>query len=157
MTVLGLGLDVVDLPSFAAQLDDVASGFVEATFTAGELASVAVAGPRRIASLGGRFAAKEALVKAWSVARRGRPPALAQVDLREVEVVLDGWGRPALRLHGAVAASIADLVDAAGEIGAAASTASADPPGDAGPSVRCSLSISHDGPTAAAVVLLEAG
>ncbi len=142
MTVLGLGLDVVDLAGFAAQLADPASGFAAATFTPAELADVAPVGPRRTASLAGRFAAKEAFVKAWSTARRGRPPALATIDLRHVEVVTDGWGRPALALHGAVAASLAQLaLELAG-------------PGDPVDLVT-HLSLSHDGPTAAAVVVLE--
>ena len=79
--------------------------------------------------LAARFAAKEAFVKAWSGARRGLPPLLAAVDLREIEVVDDGHGRPALRLHGAVAAAV-------GERGT-------------------HLSLSHDGPSAIAVVILD--
>ncbi len=135
MTVLGIGLDVVHLPSFAEQLADAASAFATATFTPSELASVVAAGPRRTASLAGRFAAKEAFVKAWSTARRGHPPALAALDLREVEVVLDGWGRPALLLHGAVAGALTDLAEDA--------------------TLDLHLSLSHDGPTAVAVVVLE--
>ena len=34
--VIGVGIDVVDLISFARQLDDPASAFVDATFTAAE-------------------------------------------------------------------------------------------------------------------------
>ena len=136
MTVLGTGLDLVHLPAFAEQLADPASGFVAATFTPRELGDVASAGERRTASLGGRFAAKEAFVKAWSAARFGHPPALAVVDLREIEAAPDGWGRPALRLRGAVAAAVAEL---------------------AGPdeAVAVHLSLTHDGPTAAAVVIVE--
>ena len=59
--------------------------------------------------LAARFAAKEAFLKAWSGARAGRAPALESVDLREIEVVDDGHGRPALALHGAVAAALAEL------------------------------------------------
>jgi holo-[acyl-carrier protein] synthase len=70
------------------------------------------------------------------VARRGQPPALAQVDLRDVEVVDDGFGRPGLRLHGPVRAAVAELAP--------------------GATVTAHVSISHDGPTAAAVVILEA-
>jgi holo-[acyl-carrier protein] synthase len=148
--ILGLGLDVVDVEAFAAQLADPASGFVEATFRPGERrrgaapgpsgtagrAAGAAGAPRWAQHLAGRFAAKEALVKAWSVARRGQPPALAQVDLRDVEVVDDGFGRPGLRLHGPVRAAVAGLAP--------------------GATVTAHVSISHDGPTAAAVVILEA-
>lgn len=134
MTVLGVGLDVVDVAAFAAQLEDGASGFVAATFTAAERRAVPADGERRALGLAGRFAAKEAFVKAWSVARRGHPPALAALDLRDVEVVADGWGRPALRLHGPVADHLA---------------------ADLPQPVTTHLSLSHDGPVAAAVVILE--
>lgn len=152
VAVLGVGLDVVDVEAFAAQLADPASGFVAATYrpaerrVAGQVADV----DQRARHLAGRFAAKEALVKAWSMARRGHPPALAQVDLCDIEVVDDGFGRPALRLHGLVAAAVVDLaippVDAAGP-------AVNGPPSDT--AVTAHLSISHDGPVAAAVVILE--
>lgn len=136
MSTLGLGHDVVHVPSFAEQLADAASGFESATFTAGERASVAVSGPRRTESLAVRFAAKEALIKAWGSARFGLPPALATVDLREVEVVVDGWGRPSLRLHGRVEREVAALGN--------------------GAVVRAQVSLSHDGPVASAVVALVA-
>lgn len=169
--ILGVGLDIVDVDAFALQLADPASAFVDATFRPGERRGSSSARPpgggplrpgpgpgevgpvdggtdsrpdgrrdgarhRTAQHLAGRFAAKEALVKAWSVARRGRPPALAQVDLRDIEVVDDGYGRPALRLHGAVRDAVGDL--------------------SSGAPVIAHLSISHDGPTAAAVVILEA-
>ncbi len=134
MNVLGLGHDVVDVPSFAEQLADEASGFEAATFTAGERAAVAPSGPRRVESLAVRFAAKEALIKAWSGARFGHPPAVAAVDLRDIEVVVDGWGRPSLVLHGPVDREVQRLA--------------------AGASVRAQVSLSHDGPVASAVVLL---
>ena len=136
MTVIGLGHDIVHLPSFGEQLADAASGFEAGTFTEGERASVAAVGPRRVESLAGRFAAKEAFVKAWSVARFGRPPAASTVDLREIEVVADGWSRPAIALAGSVAASVADLAPD-------------------GHQLRVHLSLSHDGPVASAVVILD--
>ncbi|MCK9249742.1 MAG: holo-ACP synthase [Solirubrobacteraceae bacterium] len=147
MTVVGIGIDVVDVPSFAAQLADHASGFVAGTFTAGEIRAAADHGgagdatadsrprehaARRDARLAARFAAKEAFVKAWSASRRGRPPALGAVDLRWIEVVDDGFGRPGLRLHGPVADALRDLGD---------------------PAVH--LTMSHDGPVATAMVVLD--
>jgi holo-[acyl-carrier protein] synthase len=133
--VIGVGLDVVDTAAFAEQLADAASGFVEATFRAGERRDLPPDARGRAVHLAGRFAAKEALVKAWSAARRGAAPALARVELRDVEVVADDFGRPALRLHGAVASAVNELA--------------------AGASLSSHLSISHDGPVAAAVVILE--
>jgi holo-[acyl-carrier protein] synthase len=120
-----IGVDLVDVPGFAQQLDDTASGFVEHTFTTQEQRT-AKGDPRRLAA---RFAAKEAFVKAWSGSRRGQPPLLAHLDLKEIEVVDDGYGRPGLRLHGAVADAV-------------------------GP-VATHPSLSHDGPSAIAFVVLE--
>ena len=136
MTTLAVGLDIVTTTTFAQQLADGASGFVEATFTAAE--QRAVRGVAREQRLAARFAAKEAFLKAWSGARAGRVPSLESVDLREIEVVDDGHGRPALALHGAVAAAFGAL---ASELGI---------------ELRPHLSLSHDPPTAAAVVVLSA-
>lgn len=130
--ILGVGLDVVDVAGFAEQLGDEASGFVEATFRPAELRTVSPDPERRAWHLAGLFAAKEAFVKAWSASRRGRPPLLATVDLREIEVVDDGFGRPGLRLHGEVRQALAE-------------------PGP--PTMH--VSISHDGGVAAATVILE--
>jgi holo-[acyl-carrier protein] synthase len=124
-STIGIGVDLVDVPAFGEQLADAASGFVDGTFTAGEQRA-AKGDARRLAA---RFAAKEAFVKAWSGSRRGRPPALASVDMREIEVVDDGYGRPGIQLHGAVAAAAGD--------------------------VRAQLSLSHDGPAAIAFVVVE--
>jgi holo-[acyl-carrier protein] synthase len=146
--ILGLGLDVVDVALFAEQLADGASGFVAATFRPSERRRGGPNGPngpndpsdprrRALHHLAGRFAAKEAFVKAWSSARRGQPPALApaDLDLRDIEVVDDGFGRPALRFHGPVRNAVERL--------------------DKGRPPVVHLSISHDGATAAAVVVLE--
>jgi holo-[acyl-carrier protein] synthase len=122
---IGIGVDLVDVRAFSEQLADRASGFVDGTFTAGEQRA-AKGDARRLAA---RFAAKEAFVKAWSGSRRGQPPALAALDLREIEVVDDGYGRPGLQLHGDVEAAV----------GAA----------------HAQLSLSHDGPAAIAFVILE--
>jgi holo-[acyl-carrier protein] synthase len=134
MTVLGVGIDLVNVAGFRAQLDDTASGFVAATFTAGERRDAERPAGDRAERLAARFAAKEALIKAWSGARYGRPPAIATVDLRQVEVVLDGWGRPGLRLHGAVRDGVSALA----------------------PRVESRLSLSHDGGVATAIVTLSA-
>ncbi len=120
----GVGVDLVDVAGFSEQLADAGSGFVDATFTAAEQRT-ARGDARRLAA---RFAAKEAFVKAWSGSRYGQPPLLASVDLREIEVVGDGYGRPGLALHGAVAEAVGDA--------------------------EIHVSLSHDGPVAIAVVTL---
>ena len=139
MTVVGIGIDLVDRAGFAAQLSDVASDFAGATFAASERRAVAQAPVTtpEATRLAARFAAKEAFIKAWSVARFGRAPALHVVDPREIVVVSDDFGRPRLELRGAVADAVAEL---AAETGA----------------ITIHLSLTHDGPTAGAVVVLDA-
>lgn len=137
MTVLGTGIDVVDVAGFRAQLADPASGFVAATFTEDERRDARRPAGDPAARLAARFAAKEALVKAWSGARIGRPPAAAGVDAREIEVRLDPWGRPSLLLHGAVRHALLEL-------------------GTDGEPPVAHVSLSHDGGVATAVVVLSA-
>lgn len=129
-----IGVDLVHVPGFRDQLATPGSAF-ESVFSALELRA-ASAKPDRAAHLAGRWAAKEAFIKAWSQALYGRPPVLApeQVDWAEIEVRPDRWGRVALELRGRVAAAVAESVGA----------------------VRTSLSISHDGDHATATCLLWA-
>jgi holo-[acyl-carrier protein] synthase len=132
MGVRAVGIDLVGVDSFAQQLGSVGSAFAERTFTAGELR--AAGGPGGAAQhLAGRFAAKEAFVKAFSGARPGHAPVLPDMDWREVEVTPDGWGRPLLVLHGDLAAAVRATL---------------------GP-VRTHVSITHEPAMAAAVVIIE--
>ncbi len=124
----GVGLDIVDVAAFSAQLADPASVFATATFTEGELHAAGRPGDRA-RHLAVRWAAKEAFVKAWSASRRGQEPALASVDWREIEVVQDPFGRPTVLLHGQVARQCGRP--------------------------RLHVSLSHDGNIAAAVVVWE--
>jgi holo-[acyl-carrier protein] synthase len=132
MAVRSVGIDLVGVAEFAAQLGSVGSAFAERTFTAGELrAAGGSAGAAQ--HLAGRFAAKEAFVKAFSGARPGRAPVAPDMDWREVEVVSDGWGRPVLALHGALARAVSTTL---------------------GPIVA-HVSITHEPTMAAAVVIIE--
>jgi holo-[acyl-carrier protein] synthase len=133
MPIRAIGIDLVGVESFAEQLGSVGSAFAERTFTVGELR--AAGGPSGAAQhLAGRYAAKEAFVKAFSGARPGRAPAIPDMDWRQVEVVPDMWGRPTLVLHGDLAAAVRATL---GEVGV-------------------HLSITHEPTMAAAVVVLEA-
>ncbi len=134
MTVLGVGLDLVDVGSFAEQLDVPGTRFELRAFSAGERAEVGSDGPSRARRLAARYAAKEAFVKAWSASRFGRSPTLPAWDLGEVEVVTDAHGRPSLRLSG-------ELLDAVRA--------------QLGERWQAHVSLTHDGPFAAAVVVLE--
>jgi holo-[acyl-carrier protein] synthase len=132
MPIRSIGIDLVGVESFAEQLGSVGSAFAERTFTVGELR--AAGGPSGAAQhLAGRYAAKEAFVKAFSGSRPGRAPAIPDMDWREVEVVPDVWGRPTLVLHGDLAAAVQATL---GE-------------------VVVHLSITHEPTMAAAVVVLD--
>jgi holo-[acyl-carrier protein] synthase len=126
--VVGVGVDLVHVPGLAEQLARPGTRFA-AVFTPGERADL-LAGdghPRRAAA---RWAAKEALVKAWSAMFFGEPPVMGEEALGQIETVSDGWGRPALRLHGEVARHLRDH--------------------------DAHLSLSHDGDYAIAYVVLSA-
>ncbi len=126
---------MVAVPEFAEQLARPGTAFARA-FTPGERRACAgqdrdpAAQAKHYAA---RWAAKEAFVKAWSAAVYGRPPVLPEAEMREIEVVSDAWGRPALRLRGAVAEAVRDSLGG----------------------VVLHVSLSHDGDVAAAYVVIE--
>ncbi len=125
MAVIGVGIDLVSVSEFEAQLRQPGTTMMS-SFSAGE---------RRDAgsdtrSLAARWAAKEAVFKAFSSSFYGRRPAEKEIGAREVEVVSDAWGRPSVRVHGRIAA-------------------------DLGPDARIHLSLTHDGDMAGAVAVIE--
>jgi holo-[acyl-carrier protein] synthase len=122
--IVGIGLDLVDLTRLGQALARHGEEFVRRVCLEGE-ARVG-AGPARTAHVAGLFAAKEAAMKALGTGWA------AGVTFRQIEIVREAGGAPALRFHGAAFAR-------ARELGVA----------------RAHLTISHDGRTAAAVVVLE--
>ncbi|HET9692599.1 MAG TPA: holo-ACP synthase [Acidimicrobiales bacterium] len=93
--VVGLGVDSVDVPRFAALLQR-RPAFAARAFTDGELAWAA--GLRRpAASLAARFAAKEAAMKALGV-------GLGAFGFHDVGVERAASGAPALQVTGRAAA-----------------------------------------------------
>ena len=106
-----MGVDVVDVAAFGEQLDETGTRFAQ-VFTPGERRAARArsgADPaRETESLAARWAAKEAVIKAWSSTCFGHPEVIdpTSVDLREIEVRTDAWGRPGVRLHGAIAESM---------------------------------------------------
>ncbi|GAA4389155.1 holo-ACP synthase [Tsukamurella soli] len=126
MAVTGVGIDLVSVSEFEAQLKQPGTTMLS-SFSPGERRD-AGGDPR---SLAARWAAKEAVFKAFSSGFYGRRPAEKEVAAREVEVVSDAWGRPGVRVYGRIAA-------------------------DLGPDVRIHLSLTHDGDVAGAVAVIEA-
>ena len=92
---IGCGIDVVELPRFRRALTRGGRAFRRRVFTAREEA-YAKARPRtELLHLAGRFAAKEAVIKAVSqVAPRSR------LAMNQVEIRNDRLGRPSVVLHG---------------------------------------------------------
>jgi len=136
--ILGTGVDIVDIASFAAQLAEPGTRF-EKVFTARERRTAQERAVRRGGSdgavaehLAARWAAKEAFIKAWSAALYGSAPLLPEAVWSQIEVVGDQWGRPGLRLYGEVEKKFAAL----GE-------------------TRVHVSLSHDGPVAVAFVVVD--
>jgi holo-[acyl-carrier protein] synthase len=99
--IIGLGIDATDIPRIAATLERFGDRFVRRIFTEGEIAYCM---RRRVPSihLAGRFAAKEAAMKALGT---GHTP---EVLWRDVEVVRRG-GPPQLRFHGGAARRFAAM------------------------------------------------
>nr|WP_317812873.1 holo-ACP synthase [Rhodococcus sp. IEGM 1408] len=168
----GVGVDIVDLGAFAASLAEPGTRFTGAFSAterrqcreraeargAGRGADTAGAdGPgagtsssssgqahhqathpthHQARHLAARWAVKEAVVKAWSAALYGTPPPIAPDLLvwSEIETVCDAWGRPSVRLSGEVARQVSATV---------------------GEGARWNVSLSHDGGSAVAFVVLE--
>ena len=99
--IIGLGLDATDIPRIARTMARYGDRFLRRIFTADEIAYCT---RRREPSIhfAGRFAAKEATMKALGTGRsRG-------VLWRDIEVVRRG-GPPQLRLHGGAARRLAAI------------------------------------------------
>src|SRR5881409_1753048 len=100
-TIIGLGLDAAEIDRVAATIERFGDRFLQRIFTAGE---IAYCQRRREPAVhfAGRFAAKEAAMKALGTGRsRG-------VLWRDVEVVRRG-GPPQLELHGGAARRFASM------------------------------------------------
>ncbi len=123
--ILGIGLDVVETARMARALGHHGTRFAERVYTPTELADCA-ARPDRIEALAGRFAAKEAFLKALG------SESVLDLLLQQVEVVRGDGGRPELRVAGGAA-------QRANSHGVR----------------RLHLSLSHQPGLAAAVVILE--
>jgi holo-[acyl-carrier protein] synthase len=128
VTIVGVGIDLVFIPDFAEQIDRPGTVYAE-TFTPGERRDAADKSSVAARHLAARWAAKEAVIKAWSGSRFAQKPVLPEGIHRDIEVVTDMWGRPKVRLSGAIAEHLADVI--------------------------IHVSLTHEGDTAAAVAIIE--
>ena len=94
MSVLGLGTDIVRVARIAELVDRYEGRFLDRVFRPDEQRVLERTGEAAAAALAGRWAAKEAFVKALGSRATGVP-------YRDVEVVRGVAGEPSLRLHGA--------------------------------------------------------
>lgn len=108
MGIVGVGIDLVSIPDFAEQVDQPGTVFAE-TFTPGERRDASDKSSSAARHLAARWAAKEAVIKAWSGSRFAQRPVLPEDIHRDIEVVTDMWGRPRVRLTGAIAEYLADV------------------------------------------------
>ena len=120
-----LGIDIIKVQRIRDALARFGARFSARVLTPSERGYVR----DRPETFAGRWAAKEAVIKAWSGSRFSRRPVLPEGIHRDIEVITDMWGRPKVRLTGAIAEHLKD--------------------------VTIHLSLTHEADTAAAVAILE--
>jgi holo-[acyl-carrier protein] synthase len=86
------GIDLIEIERLRSMIERYGARFLERVFTLQELAELGV----NIASLAGRFAAKEAVAKSLGT-------GIGSVTWREIEVLRGPAREPVLHLHGAAA------------------------------------------------------
>ncbi len=125
MSILGLGTDIVSVARIDDMLQRHEVRFLNRCFSDQEIQWVNSRGLGRAASLAGRWAAKEAFLKAL-----GR--SVTHIPYGDIEVVRSAQGPVSLQCHGLAASEMASM-------GA----------------TECFLSISHEKDFAIATVLLQ--
>lgn len=149
MRILGVGTDVVDIPTFAEQLSLPGSQLRD-VFTArerrrAEQRAAEYSGDGETGNenrhLAANWALKEAFIKAWSGALAGSEPPLVQDEVvwSEIEVKHDRWGRPQIMLSGSIRKWVSHTLDT----------------DLSGTDFSVHASASHDGAVACALVVLE--
>lgn len=94
MSVLGVGVDLVDLDRVGRMLEHKGEHAMSRLFTDEERAYLGTR-PDPTGHAAARIAAKEAVYKAMQSL-----PGARAIGWRDIEITRDGEGRPAVRLHG---------------------------------------------------------
>jgi holo-[acyl-carrier protein] synthase len=94
MSIIGHGIDIVETARIGQMLTEHGERFLDRCFTASEQAYCSANNKRRVEHLAGRFAAKEAVLKALGTGWRG---GIAWTD---IEIVRQDSGQPTVRLSG---------------------------------------------------------
>jgi len=129
--ILGIGADLCSIDRIQGSIDRFGDRFLDKVFTPAERARADALQAGRAASYAKRFAAKEAFAKALGSGIRG------EVGLRDIGIVNDALGKPALVPTGGAKAALDALA----------------PPGHA---VDIHLTLTDDAPWAQAFVVLSA-
>ena len=100
MSIFGVGTDLVNVEFWREVIDDPTTSVIEGTFAESEINDI-YSGPvppeQRFAT---RFAAKEAFLKALGGSRSDQEPLRKHLNLKEIILKKDAWGRPTLALYG---------------------------------------------------------
>ena len=174
MTVLGLGHDVVDVESFRRQCLSPGSLFVARAFCQAERlqckARAQASGDDELMHLAARWAGKEAVLKAWCEALGDAeyPLGLDGFEWSGIRIVEDARHRPHVEFSASLGQSVADSLGKVRGNGAACGNGTARGVGDGlsrgggeksgngdGAALHWHVSLSHDGPIASAVALVE--
>ena len=91
---IGCGIDVVELARFRQAMQRGGRAFMRRVFTTREEAYANARRRTTLLHLAGRFAAKEAVIKAVAQLDPMRPLAMNQIEVRN-----DRFGRPHIALH----------------------------------------------------------
>ena len=127
MTVIGVGIDLVDLERIRLLLASKGEQAMSRFFSAHEREYMA-SRPDVTGHAAARIAAKEAVYKAMQAL-----PSARGIGWRDIEVARDGEGRPAIQLHG-LAAKISE----------------------ASGGLRIQISLTHSALSAGAIAVVEA-
>ena len=102
LALIGLGSDLCNIERIANSIDRFGERFINRIFTDIEQAKANRRELTRAATFAKRFAAKEAVAKAFGTGLG------AAMTFQEIEVINEASGRPRVVLHGTAAATAAD-------------------------------------------------
>jgi holo-[acyl-carrier protein] synthase len=101
--MIGHGIDIVETERIGRLLADHGEHFLDRVFTKIEQQHAQLSGKRQIERLAGRFAAKEAVLKALGTGWRGK------IAWTDIEIAALPSGQPMIRLSGECARIAAEM------------------------------------------------
>jgi len=93
--IIGIGVDIVEIPRIKSILEKHGERFLSRVFTEAEK-EYAMSGAKAAERLAGRFAVKEAMIKALGLGTS------SGITLRDIETIPGPSGKPVIRLHNQV-------------------------------------------------------